>query len=100
MNSQQESKLKKLGIFNLTQAEEKGVIRFDPNNRELATLLSQMEYPEFPVPMGVLFSEDRPTFDEQVHGQIRTVQEKKPPKSDPDEALREIFHSGDVWTVK
>lgn len=84
---------------NVQQAVDLGVIRFDPENKELALLLAQLDYPNFPVPMGVIYRHIRPTYNDLVHEQLKAVQLKKPVSGTPDEVLKELFHSGDTWTV-
>ena len=59
-----------------------------------AYLLSQMESPEFPIPMGVFRALEEPTYDQGVHEQIEKVRAQQPP-GDLDDLLR----SGDVWEV-
>lgn len=45
----------------------------DQTDVYLGALLARMDYPEFPVPMGVLHARERPTFDGQVNAQIQEV---------------------------
>ncbi len=61
----------------------------------LAYLLSRMSYPEFPEPIGVFRSVDRPVYDNLLNAQI--VEAKKA-KGEGD--LAKLFNSGDTWTVK
>ena len=60
----------------------------------LAYLLSQMHYPEFPEPIGVFRDVDQPTYDEQVNAQIVEAQ-----RTEGSGNLQELFSSGDTWTV-
>jgi 2-oxoglutarate ferredoxin oxidoreductase subunit beta len=60
----------------------------------LAYLLSRMRHPEFPVPVGVMRSVDKPIFEEQLHNQI-TDAKKKRGEGD----LNALFQSGETWTV-
>jgi 2-oxoglutarate ferredoxin oxidoreductase subunit beta len=61
----------------------------------LAYLLSRMTHPDFPEPVGVFRSVDRPTFEAQVTDQIDgMIQQKGPGKLD------ELFRSDDLWTVE
>ncbi|MBL9091370.1 MAG: 2-oxoacid:ferredoxin oxidoreductase subunit beta [Planctomycetaceae bacterium] len=59
-----------------------------------AYLLSRMRYPEFPEPIGVFRSVDRPKYDEQLNAQ---VDEAKNLKGEGD--LAKLFLAGDTWDV-
>ncbi len=60
-----------------------------------ATMLSQLEPPHFPMPIGVFRSVEAPCFDAAVHAQIEQVIAKKG-KGD----LSKLLYSGDVWEVR
>jgi 2-oxoglutarate ferredoxin oxidoreductase subunit beta len=60
----------------------------------LAGILARMDYPDFPVPMGVLFKKDRPTFDSLVNEQIDTARAK----GEPD--LQQLLLGKETWTVE
>jgi len=60
----------------------------------LAYLLSRMNYPAFPVPLGVMRNVQRPTYEEGVMHQVETAQQMKG-KGD----LRSLYCATDVWTV-
>jgi len=60
----------------------------------LAYMLARMEYPEYPVPMGVLRSVERPTYEYLLEDQIR-VAVSKSGKGD----LEKLINSGDTWTI-
>ncbi len=66
--------------------------RADPT---IAFLLSRMEWPEFPVPMGVFRAVQRPTYDALMAKQIEDVI-----AAEGEGELREIFLEGDTWTVE
>ena len=65
--------------------------RDDPS---IAFLLSRMDYPEYPVPVGVLRAVQRPTYDALMSEQI-----EKAIATEGEGDLREIFMEGDTWTV-
>ncbi len=48
------------------------------NNTSYATILSQMDYPEFPVPVGVIRQVDGPIFEDQITRQVEEAQAKSP----------------------
>ena len=62
---------------------------------QLAFILARMWYPEFPVPVGVLRSVDRPTHDELLTEQITAARERSGEGS-----LAELISSGETWTVE
>ena len=66
--------------------------REDPS---IAFLLSRMEWPEYPVPMGVLRAVEKPSYDELMRLQIEQATASE---GAPD--IRELFTEGDTWTVE
>ena len=60
-----------------------------------AYLLTQMEYPEMPVPFGVFRDIQKPSYDAMLNDQSRQVLEKKGKGK-----LRDILYTEDVWTVE
>ncbi|TRX72321.1 2-oxoacid:ferredoxin oxidoreductase subunit beta [Carboxylicivirga sp. M1479] len=57
--------------------------------------LADMEYPEYPVALGVIRSVEAPVYDQCVTEQLAAVQEKSTIKS-----FTDLIHSGDVWDVE
>jgi 2-oxoglutarate ferredoxin oxidoreductase subunit beta len=57
--------------------------------------LANMEYPEFPVALGVIRSVKADAYDANVELQIKEVQERSKVKS-----FRDLMFSGDVWEVE
>jgi 2-oxoglutarate/2-oxoacid ferredoxin oxidoreductase subunit beta len=57
--------------------------------------LANMEYPEFPVAMGVIRAVPGLTYETTMEEQISEVQAKTKVKS-----FRDLAFSGDVWEVK
>jgi 2-oxoglutarate ferredoxin oxidoreductase subunit beta len=66
--------------------------RDDPT---VAFLLSRMDYPEYPVPLGVFRAVSRATYNDLMDQQIAKAIE-----SEGEGDLREIFLEGDTWTVE
>ena len=60
----------------------------------IASILARMEYPEFPVPLGVLRAFQKPTYDELMEDQ---VQEAIAKQGEGD--LEALFAEGDTWVV-
>ncbi len=59
-----------------------------------AYLLSRMRYPEFPEPIGVFRSVDRPKYDELLNAQVDEARGTRGPGD-----LQKLFMSGDTWEV-
>jgi len=57
--------------------------------------LADMEYPNYPVAMGVIRSVKAPVYDQCVEQQLEEVQALSKVKS-----FNDLIHSGDVWEVK
>ncbi len=66
--------------------------REDPS---VAFLLSRMEGPAFPVPVGVIRAVQRPTYDQLMQQQLDEIARAEGPGD-----LRELFTEGDTWTVE
>lgn len=60
----------------------------------LAYILSRLDYPDFPVPIGVLRAIDKPTYD----GTVSEQQEAAVARYGEGD-LDELFNSGDTWVV-
>lgn len=60
-----------------------------------ALLLSRMNYPDFPIPIGVFRAVDAPRYDESLNAQISDA---KSEKGEGD--LMNLFQSGETWTVE
>ena len=61
----------------------------------LAWMLSRMEPPNFPTPIGVFRQIQKPTYGEQVVQQGVDAREKRGPGD-----LRKMFHDADTWEIK
>jgi hypothetical protein len=65
------------------------------DNDAYAYALGTIDYPEFPVPVGVFRAIEGPTFEDLVADQITEAQRRKGPGD-----LEALMHSGEVWTVE
>ena len=74
---------------------EDDLLVHDETSKQLAFILSSMEYPEFPAPMGVIRRVEKQTYTEGLMEQIATAQSAKG-KGD----LRTLYESADLWTVE
>ena len=61
---------------------------------ELAYILSSMEQPEFPAPLGVIRRVEKPTYTEGLMAQVHDAQAKKGVGD-----LKTLYHSVDTWTI-
>ncbi len=70
-------------------------IVYDENSLELSGIVSRMsQQPDMPRPFGVLFREERPTYEQLLQDQITTVTEKRGPGD-----LDALLHAADTWTI-
>jgi 2-oxoglutarate ferredoxin oxidoreductase subunit beta len=67
----------------------------DETDPYLAGVLARMDYPEFPVPMGVLHRRSRPTYDAQFNAQIAEAK-----AATPNASLKKLLYGGDTWKVE
>ncbi len=65
----------------------------DSSDQFLAGILARMDYPEFPVPMGVLYQSERPTFDAMMNDQLDAARAK----GEPD--LQQLLLGKESWKV-
>jgi 2-oxoglutarate ferredoxin oxidoreductase subunit beta len=70
------------------------VLVHDETNSTLAFMLARMPYPEFPVALGVLFAEERPTYDGTLSEQ-QAAAVKKSGKGN----LQKLLNSGSTWEI-
>jgi 2-oxoglutarate ferredoxin oxidoreductase subunit beta len=70
------------------------VLVHDETNSTLAFMLARMPYPEFPVALGVLFAESRPTYDGVVSEQQAAAAQKFGKGS-----LQKLLNSGSTWEI-
>ncbi len=64
----------------------------EPN---LAYLLARMDYPEFPVPIGVFRSVEKPSYEELMDAQVNDAISRMGPGN-----LEKLLNSGDTWVVE
>ena len=77
-------------------ASESDLLVHDERSRDpaLAYMLSQLEAPEYPVPVGVFRALDLTTYDAAVHAQIARAREGAKAAD-----LRALLREGDTWEV-
>jgi 2-oxoglutarate ferredoxin oxidoreductase subunit beta len=83
-----------LGEQGITEAD---ILRHDEHEPEpnLAFVLSRLDYPDFPVPVGVFRAIEKPTYDQMLEDQ-RTAALARHGEGD----LEALFNSGDTWVVE
>ncbi len=59
-----------------------------------AHMLSQMQHPEYPVPVGVLRATDRPSYDELANAQVQSAIDSQGAGD-----LKQMLYSGMTWEV-
>jgi len=76
-------------------ADDDGLLIHDKNqqNISLANILVGMDYPEFPVPVGIFRDIDAPVFDQLVAEQVESAMAKG------HGSLADILHAGETWIV-
>ena len=72
------------------------ILKHDMNDKNLAMLLSEITYnPELPVPIGILYQENKPTYDKMMIEQIKeSIQSQG--KGD----LDKLFFGTNSWVVE
>ncbi len=66
----------------------------DERDPFLAAIIMRMDYPAFPVPMGVLYRNPRPTYEVLANEQIAQAKAERAPN------LQKLLAGGDTWIVK
>jgi 2-oxoglutarate ferredoxin oxidoreductase subunit beta len=73
--------------------EEGDLLVHDETNWSLASMLSSLPFPDYPVVLGILYRQERPTYDGTLRAQMLEAQ-KKPGDLDA------LLQSGATWTVE
>jgi 2-oxoglutarate ferredoxin oxidoreductase subunit beta len=73
---------------------ESDLLVHDQTDANLAYLIARMPYPEFPVPLGVIYGVEKPTYEAQLMGQVHTAQQKSAPD------LAALYMADDTWVVE
>jgi len=85
----------KLKVIDVTDTNKAEVLVFDDKDVNLSYLLSKLEYPEFPIPLGILKKVERPTYEALYAAQVDDAIEKWG-EGDLDKTLR----GDDFWETK
>lgn len=81
-----------LGEDGMTEAD---LLVHDQTNKTVAQLLVDLDRDEFPVALGVLYSEPAPSFEQAVHAQAESVRTKMGQGD-----LNALIRQGRTWTVE
>lgn len=84
-----------VALSNGTGEEDLLVHDSHQESSHLAYLLSRMEYPDFPAPMGVFRQVEKPTYTDGLMGQIAAAKAKRGPGD-----LNKLYRSADLWEIK
>ena len=76
------------------RVDESDILVHDETNKPLATLIAQMQPPEFPVALGVIYCEEGPEYTDAVYQQVEAAKAKT--KAVP---MADLLHSGHTWEV-
>ena len=74
--------------------KEDDLLFHDEHDERLAFLLSRLNYPEFPEPMGVYYSIEDDCYEDLLTRQVETAQQTRGKPT-----LRELFHAGETYQV-
>ena len=80
--------------FKTVSHESADVIKHDPSNINLATLLSHLDGVNGPIPLGVLQKLTAPVYEEDLYSQIESQVEAKGPGR-----FEDLLFSGNTWKV-
>lgn len=75
-------------------AEKDLLVHTERGSRTYAHLLAELVQPDFPMPMGVLYREDKPTYDGLANAQMQEALQKQGPGD-----LEKLMVAGMVWEV-
>ncbi len=81
-----------IGENGVTEAD---LLVHDVTDENLSNLLTNLEYPEHPVPIGVLYKVQGPVYDQELEEQVTAVTKKKGKGT-----TKDILYGGSTWEVK
>ena len=81
--------------------QKAGITVFDQHNPNHGLLLARLPRPPvFPVPMGIIYKEERPTLEETLASQREQAIRRKPAATSVDKELIDLFQAGDTWVIE
>jgi 2-oxoglutarate ferredoxin oxidoreductase subunit beta len=84
------------GLPRVVDVAEVGVEKLlvhDERSDQMAMMLSRLEQPEFPIPLGIIRAIDQAPYEALVHGQIEKAQARGK------KGLQAVLDGGDTWQV-
>jgi 2-oxoglutarate ferredoxin oxidoreductase subunit beta len=81
-----------LEVIDLNSDDADEALIHDETNKVLAQMLATMAAPELPVAVGVIYREDRTTYDDASRQQVTVARDAKA-------SLQTLLHSGHIWVV-
>ena len=67
----------------------------DKHDRVMATILVELDYPDYPVPMGIIYQEKKASYDQVFQAQIEQAVETQGEPS-----LEKLIYGGQTWEVE
>jgi len=64
-------------------------------DKNIGSMLANLQFPEFPIPLGILYQSSEPVYDQEVSKQLADIQAKKGVGN-----MEDLFMSGDTWRVE
>ena len=84
----------KLEVVSLEHVREDDLLFHDEKDLSIASLLSQMSYPELPEPVGIFRNINKPTYETQLSSQIDSSIERYGPGT-----IEKLLKAGEIWEV-
>jgi 2-oxoglutarate ferredoxin oxidoreductase subunit beta len=81
-------------VLKVVDGDDPSVIVHDPKNKGIAAMLIEMPNEGFPVALGVIYEDPRPTFEAAVLEQNREAASGKTPD------LQKLVSKGQTWMVE
>lgn len=82
-------------VVDVAEHGEDNLLVHDEQNPTMAYLLSQLQHPAFPTPVGVFRAVDRPVYDRAMQAQIDDAKRRKPGSS-----VQSLIESAHIWEVR
>ncbi|MCB0711864.1 MAG: 2-oxoacid:ferredoxin oxidoreductase subunit beta [Ignavibacteriae bacterium] len=85
----------RLEVVSLSDTSVEELLKHDESSQELAhTLALMIDRPGMPTPIGVIYREERSTYDDLANGQVETAIERF-----GEGDLEKLLHEGETWVV-
>jgi 2-oxoglutarate ferredoxin oxidoreductase subunit beta len=82
-------------VVKVDEVGEDAIVRSDASNPNMSYLIANLDFPDYPVPVGVLLDIQRDTYDELLQGQIDAAKKAAGGKTD----LQTLLTGRNTWTV-